>query len=410
MATFLIRDDQRPSGYIEFNGQLPRTRTRSYVPWALNRERKVVYALFGEHRTRASRSGLTPYETLQSKERRRLCQSALGSIALRSTHFSEKGVRKVSNGVKRFLIGKFWHNPEGTRKEFAEKVGKYLYGTRYMSFGRISDVSPAGPNANRQIWEESLDALDAGKSLPTILSIHDGVARLMITPTDKENTRYSKWAAQFRANKEGEMFHDKWRGREKKENVTPTTMPGIVSPGNTGGLPDVQLRNRGVDMYNRTAKYSMSAKTLPGASPKASAVTYYQDLDERNELFGAGPSGTTGTILAGAMTFGQLGGEDLRQYLFAIMGYLVGGGMHSLHESLAVMKWLGPDYKMEYNPGSFQRYDMPEEVRGKMGQARADDFPALPQSFLLSPQFAEWRDTYYDIVVLGGIHWMFNER
>lgn len=409
MATYLIRDDQRPYGYIDHKGALPRTRERSYVPWAVTGDRRVVYARFGEHRTRPSRSGLTPYDSLQSKERRKLCQSALGSIALRSTMFSEKGVRKVSDGVKRFLIAKFWHNPEGTRKEFADKVGKYLYGTRYMSFGRISDVAPTGPNANRQIWEESLDALDSGRSLPTILSIHDGVARLMIAPTDKEATRYAKWAAQFRANKAGEMFHDDWRGRQKKEVVTPTTTPGIVTPGNTGGIPEVQLRNRGVDMYNRTAKYSMSDKTLPGASQKASAVTYYQDLDERNELFGAGPSGTTGTILAGAMTFGNLGGDDLKQYLFAIMGYLVGGGMHSLHESLAVMKWLGPEYQMEYNPGSFQRYEIPEG-RGTMGKARADDFPALPQSFLVSHQFAEWRDTYYDIVVLGGIHWMFNER
>ncbi len=232
----------------------------------------------------------------------------------------------------------------------------------------------------------------------------------MIARSDKESPRYEKWAAQFRANKEGEMFHDAWRGREKKAVVTPTTTPGIVTPGNTGGIPEVQLRNRGVDMYDRTAKYSMSAKTPAGASAKASAVTYYQDLDERNELFGAGPSGTTGTILAGAMTFGNLSGDDLKQYLFAVMGYLVGGGMHSLHESLAVMKWLGPEYQMEYNPGSFLRYDMPEGSTGVMGKVRADDFPALPQTFLSSPQFKEWRDTYYDVVVLGGTHWMFNSR
>ena len=91
--------------------------------------------------------------------------------------------------------------------------------------------------------------------------------------------------------------------------------------------------------------------------------------------------------------------------MFAVIGYLVGGGMHSLHELLAIMKWLPEQYRMEYNPGSFLRY---EKGTGGVGLARADDFPALPMSFIGSPQFEAWRERYYDIVVLGGIHWMFN--
>ena len=72
------------------------------------------------------------------------------------------------------------------------------------------------------------------------------------------------------------------------------------------------------------------AKVPGGVYPKLSPVTYFQDLDERNELFGAGPSGTTGTLLAAAMTFGNLQDEMLKQYMFAIIGYLIGGGVISM--------------------------------------------------------------------------------
>jgi BarA-like signal transduction histidine kinase len=41
-----------------------------------------------------------------------------------------------------------------------------------------------------------------------------------------------------------------------------------------------------------------------------------------------------------------------------------------------------------YNPGAF--------------------LPSLPTSFIYSPQFIEWRDAYYDIVILGAIHWRYN--
>lgn len=113
-----------------------------------------------------------------------------------------------------------------------------------------------------------------------------------------------------------------------------------------------------------------------------------------------GPSGTTGTLLAAGWAFGGLNGDLQRQYILAIIGYLVGGGMHSLHESLSVVRLLGAEY--QYNSGSMLGYSN--------GRANADSLPALPAAFLGSRQFAEWRDEYYDTAVLGGIHWMFNAR
>lgn len=71
------------------------------------------------------------------------------------------------------------------------------------------------------------------------------------------------------------------------------------------------------------------------------ANDYYDDLDTRNLLFGAGISGTTGTLFQAAEAFGQLQTTELKkQYCAAILGYLVGGGMHSYHEVMAVAEKL----------------------------------------------------------------------
>lgn len=117
----------------------------------------------------------------------------------------------------------------------------------------------------------------------------------------------------------------------------------------------------------------------------AAGDAYYDDLDVRNLLFGAGISGTTTTLLASAFAFAYpLGGEQLKQYVFAIIGYLVGGGMHSYHESLAVAQKAG----LPYTPGAY--------------------IPSLPESFLESVQFKDWAAKYYDIVYLGATHWRYN--
>jgi hypothetical protein len=79
----------------------------------------------------------------------------------------------------------------------------------------------------------------------------------------------------------------------------------------------------------------------------------------------------------------------------------VGGGCHSLHESLTVMGY-HPD--LEYNSSSLLGH------KGGGVDRRADSasFPMLPMSFLSSSHFTKWRDEYYDITVLGGVHWLLN--
>lgn len=105
-------------------------------------------------------------------------------------------------------------------------------------------------------------------------------------------------------------------------------------------------------------------------------------------MFGAGISGTTGTLLQAACAFGGLhtwNAELCKQYMLAIVGYLIGGGMHSFHESMAIAQKAGI---VNYNPGSYVE--------------------VLPTSFLQSVKGKNWVTRYYDVSVLGAIHWRYN--
>jgi hypothetical protein len=412
MSLFFIRDDSSPNGYVIKKGPLPRTREESYVPWAITLQGQVVYAPSNQYRNKPSKPNLRPYNAEVSKSRRAHCQSMLGMLALDSLDLTARAVAKVSAKVRKFLITALFTDRQ-IMEDYAEQVGKYAYGLRYMSFGRFSDSVPTGQQKNQVIWNDALTALETGKPLAGVMNIHDNVGSKLLKKYNKGlASKYETWARKFRAEAKGELFFDDskkptdrgtGRGREKRPDGSyqPTTRGGMMSQGSSVG--QVQLHNRGVDMFQRSAPSYSPRAPLGVASGREnfSSVGYYRDLDTRNELFGAGPSGTTGTLLAAAMTFGDLTGEDLKQYCLAIIGYLVGGGCHSLHESLTVM---GYHPELQYNSSSLLGYsgggDTPR-------MANSSTFPLLPVIFLNHPKFKSWRDEFYDIVILGGIHWMF---
>lgn len=397
MATFLIRDFQDPRGYKEFTpamGGLPRVAPgyesigvyqngESYVPWGITVNNRVVYARVGEHagfRTGFGDHRLMPYDTTVSQRRRQLVESQLGVLALSWPHFTRDAIGKVSNGVHQYLTKNFWANQEKTRGAVFNEIGHYFYTKGATGFGRISEADKVsvGP---QNVWLGILDALQNGK-LEQKLAIHDAVGRKLLPVLGgvSQQQAYDEWGPLVRE----DWFDDKARrGRieteaQKKRLVKPTQTPGIAPLGTRGNhqMPNVgQSRTRGVDSFMRD----------PHRTRHASADAYYDDADLRNVLFGAGISGTTGTLLQAARAFGGItNGELLKQYVLAIVGYLVGGGMHSYHESMSIAQRVG----VPYNPGAYQ--------------------PSLPVAFIYSPQFAQWRDEYYDIVVLGATHWRFN--
>jgi hypothetical protein len=395
MPTFLIRSFDDGCDYTEvfYPTLLPRSKEESYVPWAITRQGRVVYAKFGEHRgfnltgvaDPRSFPKLLPYDTFVSQDRRRLAESALGLYALNNPNFTNAAVKLVSEGVRKYLQRHQFSTP--FKEKLLKNLGHYLFtktkDTRTgresigKGFGRISETN-ARTLGCEGVLRGIYIALEKGR-LDQQLSIHDGIGRKMLAEEMPEDeglclSRYKRWGGILRQ----DWFDDSsFRGRKSVATRTaPTTVGGIVRSHQAHKVGTVAIdRNRGVDMFERD----------PNRGPYPAADAYYDDLDTRNLLFGAGISGTTGTLLQAAFAFGgQLTGELLKQYVFAIIGYLVGGGMHSYHESLAVAEKAG----IPYTPGKY--------------------IQSLPDTFLASPQFMQWRANYYDIVILGAAHWRFN--
>jgi hypothetical protein len=381
MAGFLIRSFSDPKGYTELNpldGLLPRSGQESYVPWAVTLGTdEVVYARTGEHTGfRGGGDGkgaaLRPYDHAVSQKRRQLVESLIGMMALNQPHYSRDAVEAVSSGVKRFLVRNWAKDPTGFQKKVFKEIGHYFFTDR-GGFGRLSD-RPAGPGDVQTVWLAILDALGSG-TVDQKLSIHDAVGRkiLPLCPRGSEIAEYERLGPVVRQ----DWFDDAARrGRANASVRAKPTTQGGTAPHGVVLSGTSKARVRGVDSFVR----DMTRTRDPLAD------SYYDDVDERNLLFGAGISGTTGTLLQAAAAFGGITtGERLKQYVLAIVGYLVGGGMHSLHESLAVAVKAG----LPYQPGTFV-YSLPLSLTGSMA-------------------FRDLATNYYDIVVLGGTHWRYNQ-
>ena len=384
MAKFLIRDRGSKAGYKEVNpigGVLPRTATESYVPWGLTLQQEVVYAKTGEHTSWNGGFGnfrLTKYNSIASQERRRICQSEFGVMALQRPEFTKTAVDIVSENMRKYLINQLFTNQDKTMNCVYNTIGHYFYTGGRESFGRINtnDKKRMRP---RDVWDGILEKLRNGK-VEQRLAIHDAVGRKVLPELGgNELVAYNQLGPTVRQ----DWFDDPdKRGRsDAPSRGTATNIGGIASTTQAGQVNTVfQSRVRGADSYIRDT----------GRTRTPEADSYYDELDVKNLLFGAGISGTTGTLLQAAVAFGRLDPENLKQYTMAIVGYLVGGGMHSYHETMAVAAKVG----VPYQPGAYFSTN--------------PRFNSLPQSFTSSPAFTLWNEKYYDIVTLGAIHWRYN--
>ena len=391
MPQFLIRsfDLNNKYGYETRDCvTLPRNQNESYVPWAITLDSKVVYALTGEHHGFNARLGLRPYDAIVSQDRRRLAELALGLNALADAKFTGQAVRLVSEGIKAYLDRHVFDN--GFKDGVFKNVGHYLY---TKSIDKTSNVETIGKGFGR-IGEENPSTLQADGVLKGIyvtlengrldqqLAIHDAIGRKVLA--DDNSVLETHTVKLYRM--WGEFLREDWfddTAKRGRSNVTPkpgaTTVGGIVKNSQANQIGTVAIdRNRGVDMFSRDNNRTRH--------PPADA--YYDEVDIRNLLFGAGISGTTGTLMQAALAFApaqiRMGTELLKQYVLAIIGYLVGGGMHSYHETMAVAQ----KAQIPYVPGKYAE--------------------SLPDSFRNSEQFKTWSADYYDIVELGSLHWMYN--
>lgn len=377
---FIIRDFHNPRGRIpcEYSdGKLPRSTVESYIPWAITADSDVVYAKYGEHRgfnKSGSQKFLKRYATEVSQERRRLCQSALGALVLGNMKYTAEAVESISQGVRNYLSENYEKDPDKTLSIVVKNIGHYFFSGGRQNFGRISEEN-ASIHTSKYIWDKIILALETG-TLEQKMAIHDAVGRKVL-PVLKG----APLAAYVTSGKEvrQEWFDEKEvRGRVNRTSKALATMTAGIAKESDASLTGTvtQARIRGVDIFERDE----NRKGHPEADD------FYGDLDTRNLLFGGGISGTSGTLLQAAEAFGPLDNiEHKKQYMLAIIGYLVGGGMHSYHECMIIAKRIG----IPYSYGSY--------------------IESLPESFKSSDDFQQWNHNYYDISTLGGIHWIFNK-
>ena len=281
---------------------------------------------------------------------------------------------------------------DAVKKAVFDGIGHYYFTDGGKGFGWISEDKKTSVGVDG-VFRGIVSALKNGR-VDQRIGLHETLCRKVFFDGpkgknfglgDSSLTNYNAYGPLLRQ----EWFDDKARrGRAdvpKAEQPGPSPFGGVVTSqqGLFNCMSSKKIastaieRARGVDMF----------KCDEARMREPAADHYYDDLDARNLTFGAGISGTTGSCLQAAVAFSQkggLGGEKLKQYVFAILGYLVGGGMHSAHESLEVARKVG----LRYEAGKY--------------------IPSLPDTFLLTPEFREWRAEYYDIAVLGATHWRHN--
>jgi len=372
---FYVRSFNNPRGYDIRQGKLPRSRQESYVPWAIAQDGNVVYAMHRAHRERP-RGALQPYNAMISKRRRQECETALGMFALRNHQVARPAVKTVSTALISYL-NRCSNADTDKTLDVVHGLSRYFFSdTSFARLGTRSDA-PGDTRIAKIRFFQTLKATMETGPVPEVLNIQDQVGR--VGSRELGGPEKARWVEVNKILRPAYLFDSANRGRRDRAdrrnpdptyNRTLTTTPGILPTGTGGDLGQThQARERGADRFRRTADSELNA--------------YYYDLDDRNLTFGAGPSGTTGTLLTTAIAFGALSGEALKQYLFGIIGYLVGGGMHSIHESFTVAA-LCPG--INYSQGSFT--DM------------------LPQNFTMTQIYQDWWAKYYDIAELGGTHWV----
>ncbi len=381
---FQLHDPDSESG-IRFVAGVPYTA----MPWAM-RGGEVVYLDCATDRTAARKSTghLPRYTPALSMERRRRCLSELGLIALRQPAFSQTAVTRVTLGVKDYIQYCQGNQKGSVDTMVAECTGKYMYSA--SGFGRLGQPAEK-PDGPVELYRTAMQTLDSG-ALPSVLAIHDFMGRVVFAKLkgcDGQNAVFNRVGSQVRPswvfgespepgattpeaqerNKQKAKVAEELRGRQARPGpVLPTKARGLMPEGSA--VDDEQERERGIDRW------------MPSSEKKPQATI---DIEQRNLIFGAGPSGSTGTLLQAALLFGNLDTDLLREYVFAIVGYLVGGGMHSYHEVMVIARMAGCPYR----DGAC--------------------VPSLPDSFLDSPAFTNWRDRYWDIVVLGGKLWVLDK-
>jgi hypothetical protein len=374
MADHLYQDAMNERGYVA----KPTRPKPSEAAVALTGDGRCV---FGDPRTARSTyakpgSKLMYYDDEVERQRRLVCDTALGQLMLDNPKFAQPAVNTVSQGITRYwqgLRGRL-DGTGGAFKKIVETDGKYV--SAATSFGRLPVAQPPATavdpfRAQIEIWLATLGQPD----LPRIMNLHDVFLKIYCGNESTGLPPLTPNAVAARYGLREDWYDQEARGRSKPKSVAGSELPGLITDDFT--IPSwvmplercgvhidsmrVEKRNRGTDMFMIEA-----AKMRP---------EFRKVLGEHNLVFAASASGTTSTLLAAAKTFGlPRGDEAVKQYLMACVAYLVGGGMHTCHEVFYTGGKAGP----EYTPGKY------------LGM--------LPSTFTGSRLYERWATEFWDVV------------
>jgi hypothetical protein len=405
---YLFRDGN--SGFKEVQGE-PVDKAGPFRPWALTPDDRVVYAEWKQTGSGVQsifdlafsgfqqRTSLRTYDKAASQTRRREFETALARDAGAHIECVKPALDSVTHGLQMYMMQRA-QEVGGGINEVIEKAGNVVKTRCYSNTGSGRMGTEAErPAKGSDAWDLAFRVLQ-GADIPKIIGVQTALANVL-TRDLKFNWGQEK-VYKDTANKvapsqgylyswfdatQGTALDGERRGREKTGGATPTTTPGLTNPGqvaNDGG----EARKRGIDEWQRN-------KT---ASP------FLKGIDDRNMVFGAGRSGTTGELLKAYRTFGSTAiDEAFKQYLLACVVYLVGGGHHTCHEIFSVANLLTPG-------------GGPKEPNAKLSSisslVRGAYVPGkyvrhLPDSYLVTRHFQALQEKYWDIAMLGHLHGTF---
>jgi len=397
---YLLRDDEK--GFKEVDGEPLNLR-----PWALTADGRVVWGewksnggggltgimqlAYGGMKTKV---GLRTYDKSVSQTRRREFETALARDAAAHPECCIESVNRVSEGLKAYVAERGVARKDVDTLAAADDVVKARCYNDTGS-GRLGTISQKNALGAGAAWRIALDVL-GGTDIAKILGIQVCFANTLSKTLgySPDQGRVYKDAACKVAPSQGYLY--KWfdptnasndgflRGRQKSAGAVATSTPGLLAT--PGGGAGEEERKRGIDEWKR----------VEGSK-------FVEALDMRNMVFGAGRSGTTGELLKTYRVFGGIdSGEPFKQYLLAIVVYLVGGGHHTCHEIFSVANLLvgcnGP-------AGNGAKASIAAIVRDAYVPGKY--LKHLPASYITTGHFEALREKYYDIAMLGHLHGTF---
>jgi hypothetical protein len=216
-------------------------------------------------------------------------------------------------------------------------------------YGSREEVTP------QEVLEKICSTLtDPNADLSTVIQMHCIFVHRIYDHLEKKNEK----AALFTQIFSNALFNKENRGRIEINggNAKPTTQLGISKhPVFTKQLPQSDRGHaRAIDRYGLN-----------------SCSTFFNATIKQKIPVVCGPSGHTGSLMLGALLYGNLSTEQLREYALISFAFLTAGGNHSFHEVMVIANLAG----VETKPDDYAT-SVPPSIRQTKAYAKlARDFP-----------------------------------